>query len=106
MNSKAKLIVGIVAFLLVIVLATVGYNYLSQNYNESDVQNEEVKQQEEFQKAPDITVLDNGGNEVKLSEKFGKPVIVNFWATWCGPCKSEMPAFDKLYRSTATRWNL
>lgn len=49
MNSKAKLIVGIVAFLLVIVLATVGYNYLSQNYSESEVQNEEVKEPEELQ---------------------------------------------------------
>lgn len=98
MNSKAKLIVGIVAFLLVIVLATVGYNYLSQNYSESEVQNEEVKEPEELQKAPDITIFDDSKNEVKLSEKFGKPVIVNFWATWCGPCKSEMPAFDKLYK--------
>lgn len=47
--------------------------------------------------APDFTVLDVDGNSVKLSDFFGKPIIINFWATWCGPCKSELPAFDNMY---------
>ena len=46
--------------------------------------------------APDFTVLDANGKKISLSEKFGKPVIINFWATWCPPCKKELPDFDKL----------
>ena len=47
--------------------------------------------------APDFTVVDGDGNEVKLSDFFGKPIVLNFWASWCGPCKSEMPDFNETY---------
>ena len=47
--------------------------------------------------APDFTVYDLEGNPHKLSDFFGKPIVVNFWASWCGPCKMEMPDFEEKY---------
>ncbi len=47
--------------------------------------------------APDFTVYDRDGNTVRLSDFLGKPVVLNFWASWCGPCKMEMPDFEEVY---------
>lgn len=49
--------------------------------------------------APDFTVLDENGEEVRLSDYAGKPIVLNFWASWCHYCKVEMPDFDEAYRN-------
>jgi len=46
-----------------------------------------------------IVFEDFSGNKIKLIDYSGKLVIINFWATWCAPCKKEMPSLDKLYQS-------
>lgn len=48
--------------------------------------------------APDFTVYDAEGNPLTLSSLRGKPVVVNFWASWCSPCKGEMPDFEEAYK--------
>ncbi len=49
--------------------------------------------------APDFTLVDQYGKEHTLSDYKGKTVFLNFWATWCGPCKTEMPHVQALYES-------
>lgn len=106
-------------FVALMIVAVIGYRFLSENYapqgtvpsqiadsgNTSDSATQKNDTEEDSSNdgdteptiAPDFTVLDMNGNEVHLSDYFGKPIIINFWATWCGPCKSELPAFDNMY---------
>lgn len=55
--------------------------------------------------APDFKFLNMDGEEVHLSDYFGKPVVLNFWATWCGPCQMEMPYFDTAYKKYSENIN-
>lgn len=53
--------------------------------------------------APDARVLDASGQEIPLSSLRGKPVILNFWASWCKPCQAEMPTLQKIHQDYAPR---
>ncbi|MED4206431.1 redoxin domain-containing protein [Neobacillus mesonae] len=50
-------------------------------------------------KAPDFELKTLNGETVKLSDLKGKKVMLNFWATWCGPCKAEMPEMEEFFKS-------
>lgn len=143
-NKRFFLLAGV--FVLVLVLATVGYRALSRQYkpenggvtavpsqeepaaepeeaapaepeqteNEpTETESEEVEPEEpasgetapeeteppEPIMAPDFMVVDGDGNEVYLSDFAGKPVVINIWATWCDPCKWELPGFQEMYEA-------
>ena len=86
------------AAIVAVLGAYVLYGQLTQRA-EADrlAQQAPTQEQTELPLAPDFTVYDKDGNAVKLSDFRGKPTIVNFWASWCGPCKNEMPDFEAVY---------
>jgi peroxiredoxin len=53
--------------------------------------------------APDFTRADLSGKPVQLSKSRGKLVLLNFWATWCPPCREELPVFSRWHRTLGTR---
>lgn len=105
MKGNKRLIVLIAVLAAVLLLAGVGYRWLSGRYEpeapQLTVQEETEKEEspEERVIAPDFTVLNDDGEEVRLSDFAGKPVVINIWATWCGPCRSELPAFEQMYEA-------
>lgn len=60
------------------------------------VEEEAPEQPEQY--APDFTVKDMAGEDVRLSDWIGTPILLNFWTTWCGGCLEELPAFETAYR--------
>lgn len=104
-KSSIKWLVGFILFAGMIVGALFLYRQLSQGYNKDNLKqnttneasDESSEAAQNTVKAPDFTVLDAEGNEVKLSDYAGKPIVLNFWATWCYYCKEEMPDFHTAY---------
>lgn len=95
MKKTVTLVCAILAFALIIAGAYFLYDRLSENYAPENLAGQ--TQNEEIYAAPDFVVVDESGKSVKLSEMKGKPVVLNLWASWCPPCKAEMPDFEKAY---------
>lgn len=96
-GNKMKLVIAVVAFVLLMVGAYQLYNTLGKNVNSEAVASQQ-KASQDYSLAPDFIVYDQDGKEVKLSDYNGKPIVLNFWASWCGPCQMEMPEFEAKYK--------
>ena len=102
MNKKLDLIILVGSLALVLLIAYGAYQYFIKDNTPGNLAtlspvSTETSGESQAQPAPDFTVYDLEGNPHKLSDFRGKPVVLNFWASWCGPCKSEMPDFDEAY---------
>jgi thiol-disulfide isomerase/thioredoxin len=62
----------------------------------STAPNAEADAAKELPEAPDFKILDADGNAVSFNDLKGKPIVLNFWASWCPPCIEELPIFDTL----------
>jgi len=69
----------------------------------ADSEADELAPKMRGKKAPTFVLTDLQGKKVSLADYKGRPVLVNFWATWCGPCKVEMPWFEQLRNQYASQ---
>lgn len=99
MKNKS-LIITLVILVAIIAVAAIAYPKLSEKATEGTtaVQNDSTSEEKKYPEMADIKIFDSNGNEVQLSDFKGKPIIVNFWATWCGYCIQEMPDFEEAYK--------
>lgn len=102
MKKYGKLITAVLLLIILIGGARILYGELIKRYQpDRSIQlSEEVSQSEDSEASiqiPDFAMIDLEGKSVDLHGFIGKPIVLNFWASWCGPCKMELPDFQKAY---------
>lgn len=92
-ESRGSNLGAIALLLLAGSIALFAWAWSNERGDSSSGQNVEVGRE-----APDFTLPDLEGNQVALSDHRGEVVLINFWATWCPPCRVEMPDMEAVYR--------
>lgn len=108
-NKQRTLLVLILVLVIVFAVSMFAYRALSSKYPADPETSQEenvsadaesgpqVISRDKLEQASDFTLEDNEGNSVSLSDHLGKPVVINFWATWCPHCVKELPYFQEAY---------
>lgn len=105
-----KKTIGMIVVVLILVGAAVYFNLNRNSAGGGDQQTSQTKKVEELPrinfKAPGFTLSSLDGKTYSLEEAQGKPVMINFWASWCGPCKLEAPEISNLYKQYRGKFTL
>lgn len=88
-KNKTQTLLVIALLAAVLIAGTMLYGHFSGNSGSNENNNNDMGE------APDFEMQDYGGSPVRLSDHFGKPIVINFWATWCGYCVNEMPLIEE-----------
>ena len=95
--KKNRIWIYIIVLLAFIGINKLVYDYLNDNYQANNQLVNEKKQEEETNPAVDFIVKDVNGYNVRLSSQFGKPIVLNFWASWCPNCAQQLIGMQNLY---------
>lgn len=107
--KKKNLQILILLTVLVLIVAFIAYKGLlkqdrgQQKKNESEISQNQDREDDGGYK--NISILSQSGEEVKISDLMDKPLVLNMWASWCNPCRMEMPFFNEAYKKYSDKVN-